>query len=60
MIFATACFLAYLWATYRVPETANVPLEEIDAMFHSSTGREEAAMRRQVCFSFFAMLASVK
>ncbi|KAL0572298.1 hypothetical protein V5O48_009664 [Marasmius crinis-equi] len=48
LIFATACFLAYLWATYRVPETANVPLEEIDGMFKSSTGREELVLRRQI------------
>ncbi|KAI0303686.1 general substrate transporter [Multifurca ochricompacta] len=29
-VFGSACFLAYLWATHIVPETANVSLETID------------------------------
>ena len=48
MIFATACGFAYLWATYIVPETANVSLEEIDSLFNSSAGKEDAIMKRQV------------
>ncbi|KXN87074.1 putative glucose transporter rco-3 [Leucoagaricus sp. SymC.cos] len=48
MVFATACFLAYLWATYVVPETANVSLEEIDAVFHSSAGRDDAMLKQQI------------
>lgn len=49
MMFAVASFLAYIWVTYTVPETANVSLEEIDGMFRSSAGREEIVMKRQVC-----------
>ncbi|ESK91451.1 mfs monosaccharide [Moniliophthora roreri MCA 2997] len=48
MIFASACFLAYLWSTYQVPETANVSLEEIDSMFRSSAGHEDMALKRQI------------
>jgi len=48
MTFAIACFLAYFWATYFVPETANVSLEEIDALFRSSAGVEDAAIKREV------------
>jgi hypothetical protein len=48
MIFSVACFLAYLWATYMVPETANISLEEIDAVFHSSAGRDDAMLKQQV------------
>ena len=48
MIFSTACFLAYLWSTYLVPETANVSLEEIDAVFKSAAGMEDIALKRQV------------
>ncbi|KAJ7194881.1 general substrate transporter [Mycena pura] len=48
LAFATACFLAYLWATYRVPETAGVALEDMDRVFGSEVGREDAARRRQV------------
>jgi len=48
MIFAVACFLTYFWATYILPETANVPLEEIDAVFRSSAGRENAALKLQI------------
>ena len=50
MMFAIACFLAYFWATYCVPETANVSLEEIDAVFKSSAGVEDVALKRQVCY----------
>lgn len=54
VLFATCCFLAYLWATYWVPETAGIGLEEMQAVFSTSgrnedeVEREEAAMRRQV------------
>lgn len=48
MTFSTACFVAYLWSTYYVPETANVPLEEVDTLFRSSVGREDTLLKRQV------------
>ena len=48
LTFSTACFLAYLWSTYLVPETANVSLEEIDAVFRSSAGREDVLLKQQV------------
>ncbi|KAJ4481051.1 MFS monosaccharide transporter [Lentinula aciculospora] len=48
MMFAAASFLAYIWVTYTVPETANVSLEEIDGMFKSSAGREEIIMKAQI------------
>ncbi|KAJ7093865.1 MFS monosaccharide transporter [Mycena belliarum] len=48
LTFATACFLAYLWATYRVPETAGVPLEDMDRVFGSEVGREDLLRRREV------------
>ncbi|SJK98267.1 related to transporter (major facilitator superfamily) [Armillaria ostoyae] len=47
MIFSTACFLAYLWATYSIPETANVSLEEIDAVFGTSLGKDDDLVRQQ-------------
>ncbi|KAJ7175065.1 MFS monosaccharide transporter [Mycena crocata] len=46
--FATACFLAYLWATYIVPETAGVALEDMDRVFGTEVGREDAVRRRDV------------
>ena len=55
MTFAVACFLAYFWGTYVVPETANVSLEEIDAVFKSSAGVEDAALKRQVGFTLFTV-----
>ncbi|GBE80765.1 MFS glucose transporter mfs1 [Sparassis crispa] len=48
MIFATACFLGYLWSTYMVPETANVSLEDMDAVFGSSVGQEDVELRQQI------------
>ncbi|KAJ7719987.1 MFS monosaccharide transporter [Mycena maculata] len=48
LTFATACFLAYLWATYSVPETAGVALEDMDRVFGSEVGRADAARRTQV------------
>ncbi|KAJ7097496.1 hypothetical protein C8R43DRAFT_964317 [Mycena crocata] len=46
--FATACFLAYLWTTYSVPETAGVALEHMDRVFGTEVGREDAVRRREV------------
>jgi len=46
--FSTACFLAYFWSTYVVPETANVSLEEVDAVFRSAAGSEDLALKRQI------------
>ena len=59
--FATACGFAYLWATYIVPETANVSLEEIDSLFESSAWKEEAAVKHQVdiFLSFLLYLVEV-
>jgi len=47
-IFGCACFSAYLWATYVVPETANVSLEMIDEVFRSPASREDILVKRQV------------
>ena len=52
IIFATACFIGYFWSTYSVPETANVSLEEIDEVFGSSVGLQDAESKRQVCEVF--------
>lgn len=49
MVFSVACFLGYFWSTYVVPETANVSLEEIDAVFGSSAGYEDTELKHQVC-----------
>jgi hypothetical protein len=48
MIFAIACSAGYLWATYIVPETANVSLEEIDAVFNSPAARDDMQLKLQV------------
>ncbi|CAA7263052.1 unnamed protein product [Cyclocybe aegerita] len=48
LVFAAACVAAYFWATYYVPETANVSLEEVDKLFKSSAGIEEAEMEREI------------
>jgi len=48
IIFASACFLGYFWSTYIVPETANVSLEEIDAVFGSSAGREDSRLKAEI------------
>jgi len=47
-IFALACALAHVWATYSVPETANVPLEEIDKLFKAQAGMEERVLREEI------------
>ncbi|KAF6761513.1 monosaccharide transporter [Ephemerocybe angulata] len=46
--FSTACFVAYLWSTYVVPETANVSLEEMDEVFNSAAGKEDSHMKAQI------------
>ncbi|KAJ7758709.1 MFS monosaccharide transporter [Mycena metata] len=48
LTFASACFLAYLWATYSVPETAGVALEDMDRVFGTEAGREDAVRRKEV------------
>ncbi|KAJ7072993.1 general substrate transporter [Mycena amicta] len=48
LIFSTACFIAYLWATYRVPETAGVALEDMDRVFGGDAGREDVVRRREI------------
>lgn len=53
LIFASACVLAHIWATYFVPETANVPLEEIDKLFKAQTGLEERILREEVGSPFY-------
>jgi hypothetical protein len=40
--------MAYLWATYIVPETANVSLEMIDEVFRSPASQEDIVVKRQV------------
>jgi len=47
-VFGSACFFAYLWATYVVPETANVPLEAIDELFRSPASQDDILMKKQV------------
>ncbi|KAF7298534.1 MFS domain-containing protein [Mycena indigotica] len=48
LTFATACFAAYLWATYTVPETAGVTLEDMDRVFGGDAGREDRVRRREL------------
>ena len=48
MTFSIACFLAYLWSTYMVPETANVSLEEMDAVFNSSASVADDQLKAEV------------
>ena len=40
--------MAYLWATYVVPETANVPLEAIDELFRSPASQDDILLKKQV------------
>lgn len=47
-VFGLACFAASWWARTRVPETAGVSLEDIDRLFASEAGREDAELRREV------------
>lgn len=48
MIFACACFGAYLWSSYVVPETAGVSLEEMDAVFGSAAGQKDRKRKFEV------------
>jgi hypothetical protein len=48
MIFSVACFLGYFWSTYIVPETGNVSLEEMDAVFGSSAAAEDSQLKHEV------------
>jgi len=48
LVFASACFAAYVWATYWVPETANVSLEDIDTLFGSTAGQEDLRIKHQI------------
>lgn len=48
LIFASACFAAYVWATNYVPETANVSLEDIDTLFGSAAGQEDSQIKHQI------------
>ncbi|KAH8110541.1 general substrate transporter [Phellopilus nigrolimitatus] len=47
-IFSIACFGAAIWSRVCVPETAGVSLEEIDSLFKSDAGREDAELRREI------------
>ncbi|KAH9064027.1 general substrate transporter [Lactarius vividus] len=47
-VFGSACFFAYLWATYVVPETANIPLEAIDELFRSPATHDDILAKKQV------------
>ncbi|KAH6910174.1 monosaccharide transporter [Coprinopsis sp. MPI-PUGE-AT-0042] len=48
MTFAVACFFAYLWSSYMVPETANVSLEEMDAVFNSSASVADHQLKAEI------------
>jgi hypothetical protein len=48
MIFACACFGAYMWSTYVVPETAGVSLEDMDVVFGSEAGQEDSRRKFEV------------
>lgn len=47
-VFAFACLLACLWAFYLVPETTGASLEEIDKVFSSSAGKDDANKRQKL------------
>lgn len=45
----------------RVPETAGVSLEDIDRLFTSEAGREDAELRREVrCFSILNFVLNMR
>ncbi|KAI6115239.1 hypothetical protein EV401DRAFT_86271 [Pisolithus croceorrhizus] len=53
-LFGTACFAAHFWSTYFVPETAGISLEEIDAVFGTTAGKEDRKVKVEVSiFRFF-------
>lgn len=41
--------MAALWAIFLVPETAGASLEEIDRVFNSSAGKDDAENRQKAC-----------
>ncbi|KAI6043445.1 general substrate transporter [Pisolithus marmoratus] len=47
-LFGTACFAAYFWSTYLVPETAGVSLEEMDAVFGTTAGKEDGRVKAEL------------
>ncbi|EKM52272.1 uncharacterized protein PHACADRAFT_100265, partial [Phanerochaete carnosa HHB-10118-sp] len=51
MVFAIACFMGYLWSTYVVPETGNVSLEEMDAVFGSNAGADDVQLKHEVSYT---------
>ncbi|KAL4079104.1 general substrate transporter [Scleroderma citrinum] len=48
LLFATACFAAYIWSTYLVPETAGISLEEMDAVFGTAAGTEYGKAKEEL------------
>ncbi|KAF8706957.1 hypothetical protein AX14_013755 [Amanita brunnescens Koide BX004] len=46
--FAFACFLSYFWSTYLVPETANISLEDMDAVFNDRVGTMDEVLRSHI------------
>jgi len=50
MIFTCACFGAYLWSSYVVPETAGMSLEEVDAIFGSEAGQKDSKRKFKVWY----------
>ncbi|KAI5988218.1 hypothetical protein EDD15DRAFT_2389359 [Pisolithus albus] len=44
-LFGTACFAAHFWSTYFVPETAGISLEEMDAVFGTTAGKEDRRVK---------------
>lgn len=58
MIFAVACFMGYLWSTYVVPETGNVSLEEMDAVFGSNAGLEDIRLKHEVSYEVMLNVSS--
>jgi hypothetical protein len=40
--------VAYLWATYHVPETRGTALEDMDAVFGGDAAGADASVRREV------------
>ncbi|KZT01752.1 uncharacterized protein LAESUDRAFT_663309, partial [Laetiporus sulphureus 93-53] len=48
LVFTIACFFGYIWSTYAVREAANISLEEMDEVFSSSAGCEDANLKQQV------------
>lgn len=45
LLFGTACFAAHFWSTYLVPETAGISLEEMDAVFGTTAGKDDGRVK---------------